>query len=137
MALACSSAAWNSRGSISNSTCPAATSSPSWNVTWVSTPVTCAWTDTVCTGSAVPVAGISNGTARCSAWATVTGTRATARAFARTADQGGHDEGRDRHQGELHLFGRSRRVGPDVERGPAVEAEDAGVVRQLGQREVP
>ncbi len=61
----------------------------------------------------------------------------TARAFARTADQGGHDEGRDRHQRELHLFGRSRRVGPDVERGPAVEAEDAGVVRQLGQREVP
>src|SRR5256886_13273765 len=36
----------------------------------------CDCTDTVCRGSAVPVAGISNGMARCSARATVTGTRA-------------------------------------------------------------
>src|SRR2546430_16083179 len=36
----------------------------------------CDCTDTVCRGSAVPVAGISNGMARCPARATVTGTRA-------------------------------------------------------------
>ena len=56
---ACLSAAWNGRGSSSNSTCPFFTSWPSRNATCTIGPLTWAWTATVWIGSTVPVAASS------------------------------------------------------------------------------
>ena len=73
-ARAWSSAAWNGRGSISNRSWPARTSSPSLNRTRLSTPPTCDCTATVCMGSTRPFAITTYGAAPSSAAATVTAT---------------------------------------------------------------